>query len=276
MTCRASWMRASDASGTHDTPPGSRMKIFISHSSRDSWIAHHVSGDLRELGAHTFLDAKDIATGDSIDGAVRKHLKESDDILILLSREAAKSQWVQLEMSAAWALEKRLVAILLHVGVNKVPEPFRDSLARDLNDVKSYYDEVKRRMDQGPPEAPSESPPEPQRGPGPGDAQPPTPACDVAAPDVDSSATSPGRTFDIGDVVRIPDRPQPDVMGPRGPALTWEPAMTVHVGKQATVVAVESDRSVRLSPGEGWWWAMDWLEPVEPPAAGTGGGDPSR
>jgi hypothetical protein len=255
------------------------MKIFISHSSRDSWIAHHVSEDLRKLGAHTFLDAKDIATGDSIDGTVRKHLKESDEILILLSREAAKSWWVQLEMSAAWALDKRLIPILLHVGVNKVPEPFRDSLARDLNDVRSYYDEVKRRVDQGSPaEPPSEPPPGPRGGdPGPGDAPPPRAArYDVTAPNVDLPATSPGRTFDVGDVVRIPDRPQPDVMGPRGPALTWEPPMTVHVGKRATVVAVESDRSVRLSPGEGWWWAMDWLEPVEPPAAGTASGDPSR
>lgn len=52
------------------------MKIFISHSSRDKWAARRISEDLISCGATTFLDEKDIRTGQSIDESVKKHIKE--------------------------------------------------------------------------------------------------------------------------------------------------------------------------------------------------------
>ena len=51
------------------------MKIFISHSSKDKWAARRISQDLNGLGAETFLDEKDIKTGESIDESIKKHLK---------------------------------------------------------------------------------------------------------------------------------------------------------------------------------------------------------
>ena len=41
------------------------MKIFISHSSYDKWVARQISHRLIEKGHTTFLDEKDIKTGDS-------------------------------------------------------------------------------------------------------------------------------------------------------------------------------------------------------------------
>ena len=58
------------------------VKVFISHSSADKWLARRIARDLEELGTQTFLDEKDIKTGESIDDSIQLHLKESDEVLI--------------------------------------------------------------------------------------------------------------------------------------------------------------------------------------------------
>ena len=54
------------------------MKMFISHSSYDKWIARQISNLLEADGHTTFLDEKDIKTGESIDESIQNHLKDSD------------------------------------------------------------------------------------------------------------------------------------------------------------------------------------------------------
>jgi 3-methyladenine DNA glycosylase AlkC len=46
------------------------MKVFISHSSHDKWVARQMSRMLVQKGHVTFLDEKDIKTGDSIDSDI--------------------------------------------------------------------------------------------------------------------------------------------------------------------------------------------------------------
>ena len=60
------------------------MKVFISHSSKDKWAARRIAEDLQSLGVETFLDEKDIRTGQSLDDSIKTHLKDSSDFLILL------------------------------------------------------------------------------------------------------------------------------------------------------------------------------------------------
>jgi hypothetical protein len=210
--------------------------VFIAHSSHDRWVARRLSQDLVALGIETFLDEKDIETGESIDDSVQKHLEECDELLMLLSPAALASHWVLLEIGGAKALDKRLVPILLHVGPNDLPAPLSKGLARDLNDVEKYYEEVKKRS------AGSIKPSTRPRT-----RKPKTAAAEAAA--------TRRRTFNVGDLVRIPERPQPD-----SPVLNWAPEMTAHVGKTATVTVVDNDRTVKLDVSDRWWWAMDWLE----------------
>jgi len=99
------------------------MKVFISHSSRDKWVARRISQDLNAMGIETFLDEKDIETGASIDEVIGDHLKDCDDCLMLLSPSALNSHWVLIEIGGAKALGKRLIPVLLHVGANEIPAP---------------------------------------------------------------------------------------------------------------------------------------------------------
>lgn len=118
------------------------MKLFISHSSVDKWVARQLSHLLEESGHQTFLDEKDIKTGDSIDSSIQTSLQQSDALLLLLSPASIKSQWVLIELGGAKALSKRIVPILLHVGSNEVPAAISQLLARDINEFEVVLTEL--------------------------------------------------------------------------------------------------------------------------------------
>jgi hypothetical protein len=120
--------------------------VFISHSSRDRWVAKRINEDLQNLGASTFLDEKHIESGASIDLAIRGHLSDCDDFLLLVSPISVRSEWVLLELGGALALEKNVIPILLYVGVNDLPKAVSLRLARDISDIAQYYDELRSRF----------------------------------------------------------------------------------------------------------------------------------
>src|SRR4051812_2573115 len=97
------------------------MKVFISHSSVDTWVVRQIAVHLGERGIETFLDVNDLETGDVWDDELRTELRDCDEVLLLLSRAAIASEWVRIEIGAAWALDKRLVPILHGLGVNEMP-----------------------------------------------------------------------------------------------------------------------------------------------------------
>lgn len=217
------------------------MRVFISYSSRDRWVARRISDDLAARAIETFLDEKDIETGDSIDDTIQSNLNECDELLMLLSPEALRSHWVMLEVGGAKALRKRLIPVLLHVGVNELPSPLNKGLARDLNDIGKYYEEVQARgrADDG-----EELP--------------------VLLEDGAAAHGTAQHDFKVGDVVCIPETPQRSAASGVDPG--WVPPMDEHLGKIGEVVVADSsDRTVRIDTAGSWWWAMDWLKPAEQP-----------
>ena len=209
------------------------MKIFISHSSRDKWAARRISDDLRKLGVTTFLDEKDIETGESVDEAVTKHLRECDELCVLLSPAAINSQWVLVEVGGAKALGKRLVPILLYVGTNEIPQPISKHLARDINDIEKYYEEVKQRLKGHLTASPQPRP-----------TRPPKPKLQTFAP---------------GDRVRIVDvRTLTEYDKNREPK--WIPAMDRFSGRQATISYIDYEGDAFLDvDNEVFGWAPRWL-----------------
>lgn len=220
------------------------VKVFISHSSTDKWAARQICKELEQRGIESFLDEKDIETGDSIDDAVDQHLAECDELLMILSPASLSSAWVLIEIGGARALKKRLVPILLHVGVNELPMPISKGLARDINEVETYFDEVVARSEE----------PRPRREPlDQGLRQ--TPEVTAARP----------RTFDLGERVRLPSRVPSSTTTHTGRDIGWNEEMTELLGQTTVVTGVQSeaDRVVHVAADDGeWLWIMDWLTPA--------------
>ncbi len=45
-------------------PRKPRRLVFVSHSSRDTWVAKQIAREIGQAGAETFLDAASIEVGD--------------------------------------------------------------------------------------------------------------------------------------------------------------------------------------------------------------------
>jgi hypothetical protein len=122
------------------------VRVFISHSSRDRWIARQIDfGVRRNRGVATFLDEKDLQGGDAISETVRAELRRCDELVVLLSSASLTSDWVKAEMGAAWGLRKRIVVLLDKLQVRDIPQVFTDYKAFDLNDAERYFQEVRSR-----------------------------------------------------------------------------------------------------------------------------------
>lgn len=220
------------------------MKVFISHSSHDKWVARQIATQLKERGHATFLDEKDIKTGDSIDDSIQKHLRASDDLLVLLSPASLESKWVFIEIGGAKALDKRIVPVLFHVAPNDVPQVITKHLARDINEIDRYYDELERREEGLPP----------KKAPKPTQKQ-------------KHARTHDG--FAVGDRVRILDvslltQEDKDMM-PK-----WRPVMDKYSGAETTITEIPFERftdpsdQVKIAADNGdFMWATRWFRKVK-------------
>ncbi len=206
------------------------MKIFISHSSYDKWIARQLSSQLTDRGHETFLDEKDIDTGDSIYDSLQTHLADCDELLILISPVSLKSHWVFIEIGGAKALGKRIVPLLFHVEANEIPQPISQLLARDINEIEKYYAELDQRTS------------------------------GKAAPKYKKTPSrKKNGDFAVGDRVRIADVEHlTDDDKQKSPK--WVEGMDKYSGAVAEIVKIKTPDNVRLSVDDNkYWWSVRWF-----------------
>jgi len=127
---------------TKKTRSAKQYLVFISHSTKDRWVAKQMSNLIeekgREWGIKTFLDEKDIDGGDSIPESIRINIQKCDEFLLLLSRYSVNRPWVLIELGAAWGLEKRVVTIIDKVTPDEMPEVISPYKAIDINNFDQY------------------------------------------------------------------------------------------------------------------------------------------
>jgi len=222
------------------------MKVFISYSSYDRWVARKIAEDLKRERISTFLDEKDIETGASIDESIALHLKDADELLLLLSPASLKSTWVFIELGGARALGKRVAPILLHVGANEVPQPISHSLCRDINDIDKYYDELAIRRK-------SKSPT--------GDAR----ESITESINKDSIFNSepniaPPAILAAGDKIKIKS-PKHISIASKQLHPVWVAEMDV-LAEQLDVISLVRDDGVLFMENNDWAWLPDWVEKI--------------
>lgn len=122
--------------------------VFISHSTKDRWIARQIANLLeergRKYGVKTFLDERDIAVGDSIPETIRENIQQCGEFVVLLSKNSIGRPWVLIEISAAWGHSKRIVAVIDKVTPEEMPEIMLPYKAIDLNNLDEY---IKQMLD---------------------------------------------------------------------------------------------------------------------------------
>lgn len=127
--------------------------VFISHTSRDRWVAGQIEKELRAVGAECFLDSCRVETGDEFDEELKLALHASDELLVLLTPAALARPYVWIEIGIAWSRSKRIVGILHGmtsgelVAREDTPAFLKAVHLRQIEELQEYLDELRRRID---------------------------------------------------------------------------------------------------------------------------------
>ena len=92
------------------------MKVFISHSQQDKELAKKVAASLESAGLEVWDAENEILPGDNWAEKVARALRESEAMVVLLSKNALKSDWVRREIEYALGekrYNKRLISVLV-------------------------------------------------------------------------------------------------------------------------------------------------------------------
>jgi hypothetical protein len=113
---------------------------FISYSAKDDDFAKRIHADLQNNGVRCWFAPHDLPIGEKILDAVDQAIRSRDKVLLILSKNAIKSDWVEDEVKKALEEEKTrkskqtvLFPIRLDDAVMKTKEAWAGLVRRDRN-----------------------------------------------------------------------------------------------------------------------------------------------
>jgi hypothetical protein len=122
-------------------------KVFISHSSKDKAFVRYLVGELRKLDdISVWFDETELLLGDSIVGKISDAIRDTNYLIVVLSRSAVSSPWVQRELNAALMKElsqKGMLVIPIRIDDCEVPPILQDRVYADL---RAGLDDVLQKL----------------------------------------------------------------------------------------------------------------------------------
>jgi len=119
--------------------------IFISHSSKDTWVAKQIAREIIACGASAFLDEADVEVGDDFEERILEFLEKANELLVLLTPWALDRPYVWAELGAAWARRIPIVGVLQGLSAAElqsregIPIFLKKRDLIDINDIDRYF-----------------------------------------------------------------------------------------------------------------------------------------
>ena len=121
--------------------------LFISYTSNYFNEADTIKKKAQKNGLTVFLDKRSIGFGEEFGEEIRQNLLKSNELCLLITPDALKSEWVATEWGAAWALNKRITPVLLRCNVDQLPDRLRIYQSVDFHDIDKYINQIKTRKE---------------------------------------------------------------------------------------------------------------------------------
>jgi hypothetical protein len=86
---------------------------FISYSTKDQAFADRLYADLQAKGVRCWFAPEDLKIGDKFRSRIDESIRFHDKLLLVLSRDSIRSQWVEKEVETAFERERRENRIVL-------------------------------------------------------------------------------------------------------------------------------------------------------------------
>lgn len=87
-------------------------KVFISHSTRDQGLVIALSNLLAKFDLEVFVAEWYLTPGALLDNKISEQIENSDCVVVLLTRDGVRSNWVQQEIGYALKTNKDLIPIV--------------------------------------------------------------------------------------------------------------------------------------------------------------------
>ncbi len=128
-----------------------RYMVFLSHSSKDMWVAKQIAREIKGCGAEVFLDEAKIQAGADFAEEILTALDAADELVVLLTPWAMHRPYVLAELGAAW-IRRIPIVVLLH-GLTaedlqsrpEIPLFMKKRNLVDLNKIETYFGELRNR-----------------------------------------------------------------------------------------------------------------------------------
>lgn len=122
-------------------------RVFISHSSKDQFIAEAIAEKIEAFGAKTWIDIKHLQGGDSTIQEIIRAIGACNEAIVLVSADSVRSQWVSFEIGVVRTMNKRITPLLYNTNPNDMA-PMKDIAAIDLKDLDHFLAQLKKRIKQ--------------------------------------------------------------------------------------------------------------------------------
>jgi hypothetical protein len=119
---------------------GEPIKLFLSYAHQDRDFAQRLSKALDTRGIATWMDVWRLKPGDNWVEKINEGLRDTDGIVVVLSKSATASRWIQAELSAYLARElssDRQVVYPVLIEDVEIPISLRD---RQFADFRGQFD----------------------------------------------------------------------------------------------------------------------------------------
>lgn len=124
--------------------PARYYSCFMSYSTKDQTFADQLYADLQNEGVRCWFAPHDLQIGAKIWDSIDKAIRRTDKLLLVLSKEAIASDWVEDEVNKAYAEERERKTIMLFPvriddTVMTAPAPWASKLRnRHIGDFRQW------------------------------------------------------------------------------------------------------------------------------------------
>ena len=130
------------------------MKVFISHSTKDLHLIDRFEQTIRAAGIQPYVASGDDRPGTPLWEKVKSNIKNSNCMLIVLTKSGSRSKWVQQEIGAADAMNIPVIPVVErgadrtgYLEGREVIEFERDNLGSAQDRVNLYLTRMKKKLD---------------------------------------------------------------------------------------------------------------------------------
>jgi hypothetical protein len=122
------------------------MKVFISSTRKDLDLAKDLARRLQQKGLQIFTEEDAKRPGEDWVTPIDRHLRLSDEIIVLLTEHAIASARMMAELGAAYSLQKKVTPILIGVAIDDLPPLLKNLPYIKYAELEDYVAQFKKRI----------------------------------------------------------------------------------------------------------------------------------